>query len=124
MSAAYTHHLEGVLDLREYELVKAKVERERNDALARVKVIAAELAKYDTRNILENQWLLKYRAFRDSETLTKEMIQTLIKRILLTPMTNEITIELNYTDSFEELRQIFCDSAIVNPDSTAGGDIV
>lgn len=110
LSAAYTHHLEGVLDLREYELVRAKIERDKDDAAARLTKIKTEQTKYDAQNALGNQWLVKYRAFRDCETPTKEMIQTLIGRVYLTPMTNELEIELNYMDCFEDLRQLLQES--------------
>lgn len=112
LSAAYTHYLAGVLDLREYELVKAKVERDKEDATARLFHVKAEQARYDTKNALNNQWLVKYRAFRDCKLPTKEMIQTLIRRIILTPLTNELDIELNFMESFEDLRQLIYESGV------------
>ena len=112
LSAAYTHHLEGLLDLREYELVRVKIENDKAEAEARLSGIKAELTKYDAKAALENQWLVKFRAFRDCETPTKEMIQTLVKRITLVPMSNEVSIELNYTDSYEELQEIVRESVV------------
>jgi DNA invertase Pin-like site-specific DNA recombinase len=113
ISAAYTHHLEGLLDLREYELVRAKMENEKAEAEARLSFLAGEQAKYDAKNALENQWLVKFRAFREQETPTKEMIQTLIRRIVLVPMSNEVNIELNYTDAYEDLRQLMDESGVL-----------
>jgi hypothetical protein len=71
---------------------------------------------------------VKYRAFRDCETPTKEMIQALIGRISLTPMTNELDIQLNYMDCFEDLKQLLQESGAGRPsdgessDHAAGGD--
>ena len=110
LTAAYTHHLEGLLDLREYELVRAKIERDKADSDARLASVKAEQAKYDARRIIENQWLVKYRAFRDCETPTKELIETLIERVYLTPLTNEVQIIVSYEDSFEDLRLLLRES--------------
>ena len=112
LSAAYTHHLGGLLDLREYELVRAKIENDKTEAEARLSHIKDELKKYDMKSVLENQWLLKFRAFRDCETPTKDIIQALVKRITLVPMSNELIIELNYTDSYEELREVISESGV------------
>jgi DNA invertase Pin-like site-specific DNA recombinase len=113
LSAAYTHHLNGVLDLREYELVRAKIENDKEAASARLARIKSEQAKYDTQNALGNEWLVKYRAFRDCETPTREMIEALIGRIVLTPMTaDDIQVELNYKDDFENLRQLLAESGV------------
>jgi len=106
LSTAYTHHLSGLLDFREYELIRAKMEREKQEAETRLKLIKGEQAKHENKSILENQWLVKYRAFRACEAPTKEMVQTLIGRIMLTPLSNEIEIVFNFTDEFEELKQI------------------
>ena len=124
LSAAYTHHLEGLLDLREYEIVRIKIENDKSESEARLAQIKTEQAKYDVKNTLENQWLVKYRAFRDCETPTREMIQTLIRRIELVPMTNEISIELNYTDSFEELREILLESGVAENEREFGNSTV
>jgi len=62
--------------------------------------------------VLDNQWLNKYRAFRNFETPSKELIQTLINRIYLTPLTNEVSIELNFMDCLRELRQLLQESGV------------
>ena len=61
---------------------------------------------FDNGRILENPWLVKYREFRDCEAPTKEMIQALIARIVLTPITNEVEIVLNFAEDFAELDYI------------------
>jgi DNA invertase Pin-like site-specific DNA recombinase len=110
ISSAYAHHMSGLLDLREYGLVRAKVEREQGEVKARLTQIKSELAKYDAKNVMDNQWLVKYRDFRDCETPTKDMVQALVRRIVLTPLTNELEIKLNYMDSFEDLRKLLLES--------------
>jgi len=103
LATAYTHHLGGLLDMREYELVRAKVEGEKTQAESQLAAIKSEQTRYENSHALENQWLVKYREFRDCEIPTKDMIQTLIGRIVLTPMTNKVEIELNFTEDFAEL---------------------
>lgn len=104
--AAYTHHLSGLLDIREYKLIRDKVMSDKSDSESQLVQIIREQAKYDIHQINNNLWLLKYGEFRDCKAPTKEMVQTLIGCIYLTPLSNEINIELNYMDSFEELRQL------------------
>ena len=106
LSTAYTHHLAGLLDLREYGLVRAKTEGEKLENEIQLKMLKSELAKYDDSTILENLYLVKYREFRSCESPTKEMIQTLIGHIYFTPLTNDIDIVFNFTDEFEDLKNI------------------
>jgi len=103
LATAYTHHLGGLLDMREYELVRAKIEGEKAQAETQLATIKSEQTRYENSYALENQWLVKYREFRDCEIPTKEMIQALIGRIVLTPVTNKVEIELNFTEDFAEL---------------------
>ena len=110
LSAAYTHHLGGLLNLKEYELVRLKIETEKTESEARLVHVKAEQSKYDVKNALENEWLLKYRAFRDCAAPTREMIKTLIHHITLEPISNEVHIVVNYSDSFEELKGILHES--------------
>jgi FtsZ-binding cell division protein ZapB len=114
LSTAYTHHLEGLLGLREYELVRVKIGDEKAENEARLSQIMAEQAKFDPKNALENQWLKQYRAFRDETAPTKEMIRALIGRIVLEPMTNLVAIELNYADSFGDLKQVLAESGVAD----------
>ena len=102
----------GLLDLREYRLVREKIERDKFEAEVRLAGISAEQSKYDINNALNNQWLVKYSEFRNCETPTKEMVQALISKIYLTPLTNELNIELNFEDCFEDLRQILQESGV------------
>jgi DNA invertase Pin-like site-specific DNA recombinase/predicted RNA-binding Zn-ribbon protein involved in translation (DUF1610 family) len=112
LATAYKHHLDGILDMREYGLVRSKAEREKIELEARLLTVKNEQAKYDSKNILENKWLEAYRSFRDRETPTKEMIQALIRRITLTPITNHLEIELNFEDCFAELREIMMEGGV------------
>jgi len=112
LSTAYTHHLEGLLDFREYQLVREKIENDKQNAEARLTVINTEQSKYDVQKVLENKWLVQYRTYRDCETPTKEMIQALIGQITLTPITNDIDIILNFGDCFEELQNLMQESGV------------
>lgn len=106
LATAYTHHLGGLLDLREYELVRVKIEDDKARAELQLTAIKSEQIKYENSRLLENQWLVKYREFRDCEIPTKDMIQALIERIVLRPMTNDVDITWNFTEDFEELDKL------------------
>ena len=87
-------------------MIRAQIEGEKADAEAQLAKTKREQVRYASNTILDNQWLVKYRAFRSCETPTKEMIQTLIHHIELTPMTNDVEIIFNFVDDFKELQQI------------------
>jgi hypothetical protein len=103
LTTAYTHHLEGLLDFKEYELVRAKVEQDKLETIARLVKAESELRRHDVHTARENAWLKEFGAFRDFETPTKALIQALVKAIHITPIDNDIQIELNYMDAFDEL---------------------
>ena len=106
LKKAYTHFLEGLLDQREYETIRLKTECDKAQSETLLIKLRAEESRYMVNNILENRWLVKYREFRNCEAPTKEMIQALVGKIVLTPLTNELFIELNYCDELAELQQI------------------
>ncbi|MDR1320989.1 MAG: recombinase family protein [Gracilibacteraceae bacterium] len=112
IKAAYTHHLGGLLDFREYELVREKARRAKEEAEARLACIEGELRRLDVHGAKHNTWREQFGAFHDFDAPTKELIQALVSRITVTPMTNEIGIELNYMDSFAELRVLIEESGV------------
>jgi DNA invertase Pin-like site-specific DNA recombinase len=112
ISAAYTHFLDGILDGREYELVREKAYRDKNEAEMRLEYVSGELRKLDVSSVDSNQWRHNFGTFRDFDVPTKELLQALVSRITLTPITNDISIEFNYMDSFAELRDLIAESGV------------
>ena len=112
LSNAYIHHLDGLLDFREFELVRAKVEQDKKDAIMRLEQIESELQKSDKMTERHSHWRKIYSAFRNSKTPTKELIQTLIDRIELTPLTNEIHVVMNYSDGLKEYMSLLGESEV------------
>lgn len=112
LSAAYSHHLDDLLDLREFELVREKIERDKQDAAARLSAIETDLRKHGDMADRHNHWRKVYDSFRTAETPTKNLIQALISRIELTPVTNELHVVLNYKDGLEEYRELLCESGV------------
>jgi hypothetical protein len=112
IEAAYTHHLDGLLDCREYELVREKARRDKEDAAARLAFMDDELRKLNTKSAKGNPWREQFSAFRDFDAPTKELVQALISRVVVTPLTNEVGVELNYMDSFAELRDFIEESGV------------
>lgn len=106
LATAYTHHLGGILNLREYEFVRTNTEQEKTQTEARLVSLQSQMGKYGIEAILENQWLNQYRKFRNCQEPTKELIQSLIGRITLEPITNILNIELNFTNEFDQLNNL------------------
>ncbi|MDR1329419.1 MAG: hypothetical protein LBK23_07450, partial [Oscillospiraceae bacterium] len=112
ISAAYTHHLDGLLDFREYELVRDKARRDKDEVGGHLAYIINELRKLDISSLENNQWRQSFGAFRSFDIPTKELIRALVSRITLSPVTNDILIELKYMDSFAELRSLISESGV------------
>jgi DNA invertase Pin-like site-specific DNA recombinase len=112
IAAAYTHHLDGLLDFREYELVRDKAVRAKENAAARLAYMDGELQRLDANNAKNNPWRERFNAFRDLDKPTKEIVQALVSRITVTPLTNEVSVELNCMDSFAELRELVGESGV------------
>jgi hypothetical protein len=112
LSAAYGHHLDDLLDLREFELVREKVERDKQYAAARLSAIEADLRKHGDMADRHSHWRKVYNGFHNAETPTKELIQALISRIELTPATNELHVVLNYEDDLAEYRELLYESGV------------
>jgi chromosome segregation ATPase len=112
IAAAYTHHLDGLLDFREYELVRDKAANAKENAAARLSYTESELRRLDAKTAKNNPWRERFRAFCDFDKPTKELVQTLISRITVTPLTNEVDVELNFMDSFAELRGLVEESGV------------
>jgi hypothetical protein len=110
LSAAYAHHLNGLLDAREFELVRTKVEHDKKDAAAGFARIEAELKKHSDMSKKHREWRKIYNNFRADAKPTKELVQTLISKIFLTPLTNELEIEFNYADGLEKYKQSLLES--------------
>jgi DNA invertase Pin-like site-specific DNA recombinase/transposase-like protein len=112
LSAAYAHHLDGLLDLREFEIVRAKVERDKRDAAAGLAVVESELRTNNDMAKRHSYWRKVYADFRTAETPTKELVQALVSRIEFMPVTNEVHVILNYKDGLEEYRELIGESGV------------
>ena len=112
LSASYTHHLDGLLDMREFELIRAKIERNKQEAAANLAQIESQLKRYDDMSARHHHWRQVYAEFTTAKSATKELVSLLIDRIELTPLTNEIHIFMNYQDGLSEYRAMLIESVV------------
>jgi hypothetical protein len=112
LSSAYTHHLDGLLDYRELEVIRAKIERDKRDATAKMERAASELKKYNDMAARHRQWRKTYADFTTAEATTKELVQLLVDRIELTPLTNELHIIMHYENGLDEYRGLLTESGV------------
>ena len=112
LSSAYAHHLDGLLDLREFGLVRTKMEHNRNDAMIKLALAESELKKCDEMTDRHCHWRSVYDDFLNAETPSKRLIQALICKIELTPVTNEVNIIFNYRDGLDEYRGMLGESGV------------
>ena len=111
-AAAYTHYLDGILDLREFEAIRDKSATDKDAATAQLAATVKAQNKYAADKASNNAWRVEFGNFRKFNNLSKELIQALVKRINVTPLTNEVIVELNFMDSFAELQELFEESGV------------
>jgi len=113
LSAAYTHHLAGLLNEKEFELARTKFERDKKAAEIKAERVKAELEGYDLEKQRKNAFITNFRSFKDFAKLDKAMISALIHRIEVVPFSNEINIALNFMDELEKLNTLIEESGVL-----------
>lgn len=106
LSSAYIDHLFDVLDTREFELARTKFESDRNAAEAALEHNRQELDRCGLDDIRKNECLMACRRFADFDRLDRGIVAALVKRIEITPMCREISVELAFRDGFAELERL------------------
>lgn len=69
LSAAYAHHLNGLLDSNEFEFARTKFENDKQAAAVSLERVERELSEYELDEIRKNECLTHSRAFKDFEKL-------------------------------------------------------
>jgi hypothetical protein len=99
LSAAYTHHLGGLLDSREFALAREKFERDRQTAEIGITRAEKALADYDAAEVRQTERVASFRKFEGFSALDRGIIDALIQRIEITPMSDIIGVTLNFEES-------------------------
>jgi len=113
LATAYTHHLAGLLDSKEFELARKKFERDKSVAEVNAEQVANELNKCDTVKAQQSAYLTSFQGFKGFVKLDKDIINALIHRIDISPLTNEISIVLNFMNELEELNSLIEESEVL-----------
>ena len=113
IAAAYTHHLAGLLDSKEFSLAREKFERDKQASEAGAERVSQELAGYDLEIARHNAFLSNFRSFKGFEGLDKAIVNTLIQRIDIAPLTKEISITLNFMEELQELNRLVEESEVL-----------
>ena len=103
LTAAYTHHLNGVLNESEFTNARKKFSQDKQRMQVELAKTQAQLNEYDANRTRESEAMLLFRKYRGIQKLDREIINALIKRIELTPLSNELMIVFNFKDSFDSL---------------------
>jgi DNA invertase Pin-like site-specific DNA recombinase len=112
LSAAYTHYLDGILGSREFTLIRTEIEADKKEAGAKAERAKSDLRKYGEMAARHEYWRKAYADFTAAGETSRELIQLLVNRIQLTPITNELHIIMNYRDELEEYRGLLTGSAV------------
>jgi hypothetical protein len=113
LASAYNHHLAGLLDKKEFALAREKFERDKRVAEAKSERIKFELERYDLEKQRKNAFLENFRCFKNFAVLNKDIVSALIHRVDVSPLTNEITISLNFMDELEKLNNLIEESGVL-----------
>ena len=112
LTAAYTHLVSGVLDDSEFSAARDKFEKDKQNVLAAIAKVEAQIMQYDTSKARESEYIVQFRKYRGITQLDKDVINTLIKRIEITPLSNEIEIAFNFKDSFSDFAELVAESGV------------
>ncbi len=112
LTAAYAHHVSGLLDESEFCAARAKFEDDKQKAQAQLTRIEAQIARYDADKTRENGCLVHFRKYRGFKRLDKGIIGALIKRIEVTPVTNDVAVTFNFKDSYDSLTGLLAESGV------------
>jgi hypothetical protein len=88
-------------------------QRDKQTAAASLARVDRELAEYEMEKIQKNECLENFRSFKGFAKIDKTIIDTLVYRIDITPLYNEVNITLNFRDSFEKLATLVTESGVM-----------
>jgi len=114
LAAAYTHHLSGLFDGKEFGLARERFERDKQAAEVGAERVMQELAGYDLEKARHNAFLTNFRHFNGFTKLDKTLINALVKRIDISPLTKEISVMLNFMDELEKLNKLVEESEVLS----------
>jgi hypothetical protein len=112
LTAAYTHHVSGVLSETEFNVARAKFENDKQAAHLELARVEKQISAYDSDKMRESDCLAQFRKYNGFVKLDKDIVSALIKRIEFTPFTNDISITFNYKDSFDNLTRMIAESEV------------
>jgi len=112
LTAAYTHHLGGLLDESEFNYAREKFEKDKQGVQIELAKVEAQIVEYDANRTRENDCMVLFRKYRGFKKLDKNIIGALIKRIDITPMSNDILIIFNFKDSLDSLIGLVAESEV------------
>ena len=113
LASSYTHHLAGLLDGREFNIAREKFEHEKQVAESRIEQIHLEATKYNIEKANRNAFLVNFQRFNGFTKLDKDIVNALIQRIEIDPLTKDVHIVLNYMDELEELNKLVEESGVL-----------
>jgi len=112
ITAAYTHHASGLLDENEFNAARIKFERDKQNAVTALAKVEEQILGYDTTKARESSYMVQFRKYQGIIQLDKDIINTLIKRIDITPLSNEVAITFNFKDSFGSFMGLLSESEV------------
>lgn len=112
LSAAYTHHLQGILDENEFALARLKFERDKQNAEVGFARAEQALKEYDIDTVQKNEGLISFSNFKGFTTIDETILDALVNKIIVTPVSNDVEVVLNFKDSFDKLDRLVAESEV------------
>lgn len=100
----YDDYAEGNINREDYIMISRQYEREIEELSDKRLIIEETLENRRSMFANRNGWMKAFDKFRRSKKLSKEMVDTLIKRITIVTR-GSIEIEFNFQDEFKQLLQ-------------------
>lgn len=98
---------DGLLDVEEYRLIKAKYDAEYNELVESEALMGASAQELDTSLQAVNKWLDSLRRYKELPELSRDLLDELVERIEVTA-NRDVRVILNCADPFAPLLKFAC----------------
>ena len=98
----YDEYADGIISKEDYLMISSKYDDEVEMLSIQISAMEKQISNRRVMLSRENDWIVAFDKFRSKRKLSKDMVDALIKRIIIKSKT-EIEVEFYYRDEFEML---------------------
>lgn len=98
----YDEYADGIISKKDYLMISGKYDEEAEMLSVQIGATEKQISNRKVMLSSQNDWIVAFDKFRSKRKLSKDMVDALIKRVIIKSKT-EIEVEFYYRDEFESL---------------------